>query len=127
MKRLISYMLGAAAVTLIALSGCSQQQTQTAGADFNHGVAVANQKADTAVREAQPKMAALDLGARVTAALQVNQNLPHTGIRVDASPNGVRLRGVVATKHQKQIAMQIAKDTLGPGKTVDDELTVKGA
>jgi hypothetical protein len=127
MNRMPRFFLAGAVLCAFVVSGCSHQQTQAADAGFQHGVAVANQKVDQEVKESKPKLSALELGARVTTALQVNQNLPHDSIRVDASPTGVRLRGTVTTKRQKLLATQVAKDTLGPGKTVDDELTVKGS
>ncbi len=111
-------------VALLLIGGCSQQTINSADKDANHDLAVANQKADQAAQQVKPKLDSLDLGARVTTAIQANQNLPHDKIRVDASPNGVRLKGTVNSAAQKQLAGQVAKDTLGAGKTVDNDLTV---
>jgi len=74
--------------------------------------------------EAKPQLDKLDLGARVTAALNANANLPHT-IRVDADTTGVRLRGTVNDAHQKALAGKVAQQTLPAGKVVKNELTVK--
>ena len=111
----------------IVLTGCSTQTTTSAANDAHNAVAVVNQKVDQAVIEAKPKLNALDIGARVTAAIKVNQNLANTAIRVDASATGVRLRGSVANRRQKKLAVQVAKDTLGPGDTVEDDLSVAPA
>jgi hypothetical protein len=120
-----------AAMTLLALGvfagGCTQQQQNSASTDLDHTVAVANQAVVKAADDAKPKLAALDLGARVTTALAANQNIPVGEVRVDANPNGVRLRGTVDTAREKHLAAQIAKDTLGPGKSVANDLAVKGS
>ena len=119
------YVLQVAAAAVF-LTGCSQQTITSANNDADRNVKAVGQTLDQAAKEAKPKLDSLDLGARVTTAIQANQNLPHDKIRVDASPNGVRLKGEVDTAKQKQLAGQVASDTLGPGKTVDNELTVKG-
>lgn len=109
----------------LCLAGCSQQTINSAQKDTQHNVAVVNKKADELAKQAKPELNKLDLGARVTAAIAANQNLRGTAIRVDASPNGVTLRGSVKTAAQKTLAERVARDTLGPGKTVTDELQVK--
>jgi uncharacterized protein (UPF0212 family) len=120
-------LFAAAAVLGLTLCGCSQQTINSAKDDANHDIAVANQKADQVAADAKPDLAKLDLGARVSAALAANDNLKGSHIRVDASTHGVRLHGTVKTAEQKHIAAQVAKDTLGPGKSVDNELSLSSS
>jgi osmotically-inducible protein OsmY len=105
-------------------SGCSHQTVQSANKDISHDVGVAGQELKNVGAEAKPQLDKLDLGARVTAALRANANLPNT-IRVDADTNGVRLRGTVQNAKQKTLAGQIAQQTLPAGKAVQNQLTVK--
>jgi len=124
-------------LALISLlwSGCSQQTINSANKDASHDLNVAGQELkkvgaeakpalDKLGKEVKPQADKLDLGARVTAALNSNANLPHT-IRVDADTTGVRLRGNVKDAHQKALAGKVAQQTLPDGKTVRNELTVK--
>jgi osmotically-inducible protein OsmY len=113
----------AIAAALLA-AGCSQQTISSAQQDVKHDVAVVDQKANQAAQDVRPQASKLDVGARVTTALQVNPNLPHS-IRVDAGSDGVRLRGSVRTAQQKQLATHIAKETVPAGMTVTNELSVK--
>lgn len=99
-------------IGLAALSGCSQQTLQSAQHDTQRNLAAA-----------QPQLAKLELGTRVTAALQAAN--VH-GVRVDAGTNGVSLHGTVNSNAQKARAGQIARDTLGPSKTVSNQLQVSG-
>ena len=108
-------------VRLVLLAGCSQQTLNSAQHDAQHDVGVVNQAAQQAAREAQPQLKKAGLGARVTAALQAAD--VH-GVRVDAGPDGVTLVGHVARPADKARAVQIAHDTLGPGKAVRSRLTV---
>ena len=108
-------------------AGCSQKTIQSADKDTQHNIQALNQTVTQAAKNARPQLKKLDLGARVTAAITANQNLDGTAIRVDASTNGVRLRGTVKTTAQKALAGRVAQDTIGAGKTVTNELSVKGA
>jgi len=105
-------------------SGCSQQTINAVNKDASHDIHVAGQELRKVGDEAKPQLDKLDLGARVTAALNANANLPHT-IRVDADTTGVRLRGTVNDAHQKALAGKVAQQTLPAGKIVRNELTVK--
>jgi osmotically-inducible protein OsmY len=125
MKSLQHIAVLSLALAGLALAGCSQRTINSAQKDTEHNVAVVNKKADELAKQAKPELNKLDLGARVTAAIAANENLRGTAIRVDASPNGVTLRGSVKTAAQKTLADQVARNTLGPGKTVTDELQVK--
>lgn len=107
------------AVAIVCAAGCSDQTIDSANKDVQRDV-------NTIATQAKPKLAALDIGARVTAALTANSNLPHT-IRVDASPNGVRLSGTVHTANQKHLAGEIAKQTIKPDQHVDNELQVNAS
>jgi osmotically-inducible protein OsmY len=113
------------ATTMLLLAGCSQQTVQSATHDMSKDIQAANQDVNNLGAKAQPTLNKLDIGARVTAALRANANLPST-IRVDASGDGVRLRGKVETEHQKNLAGQIAQETLPSGLTVSNQLTVSG-
>ncbi len=108
----------------VLLAGCSQQTISSASHDAHHDVAVVGQAAHRAVKEAQPQVRKAALGARVTAALAA-ANLGD--IRVDAAPDGVTLVGRVGSASDKKRALQIARDTLGPDKTVHSRLTVTGS
>ncbi len=117
----------AASVSIISaafVSGCSQQTISSANSDANHDAAAVHQAVSNAAQQAKPKLDAAGLGLRVNTAIAANQNLPHDTIRVDATASGVRLRGTVKTEQQKQLAGRVATDTLGPDKSVDNELTV---
>ena len=106
-------------------AGCSQSTINGAEHDTQHNAAVVQHAADQAVKDAKPQLDKLGLGARVTAAIQANANLPKT-IRVDAGDGGVKLRGKVQTAKQKALAGRIAADTLPAGKSVENDLTVEG-
>ena len=91
-----------------ALSGCSQQTLDSAKQDTQRNIA-----------SAKPQLAKLELGSRVTAALQAAN--VH-GVRVDAGTNGVSLHGIMHSASEKARAGRIARDTLGTGRTVDNEI-----
>lgn len=114
----ITFVLPAVAAALVAalLAGCSPETVEGVKRDT-----VRN--AETVRREAKPALTKLNLGGRVTAALQANERLPHT-IRVDASETGVTLRGKVKTAEQKTLAGRIARQTLSDDKTVKNEIKV---
>ena len=112
------------AAVAILWTGCSQQTINAANQDASKDINTAGQKLKQLGAEAKPQLDKLDLGARVTAALQSNANLPHS-IRVDADTSGVRLRGTVDTAQQKALAGKVAQQTLPRGKTVRNELNVK--
>lgn len=107
---------------MLTLAGCSQQTLNSAQNDANHDLAVANQKAQQAARDAKPQLDKLNLQTRVTTALAA-ANLPTT-IHVRADAEGVYLRGNVKSAQDKARAGQIARETLGPGKTVHNQLQV---
>ena len=110
-------------LSLCLLSGCSQQTINSANQDASRDASAVSKSLQQAGQEVAPKLKAAGTGARVLAALRANENLPST-IRVDASPNGVRLRGTVHTASQKHLAGEIAKQTLGSGQSVSNQLTV---
>jgi len=97
-------------LTGLALSGCSQQTLDSAKQDTQRNITAA-----------KPQLAKLELGSRVTAAL-ASANVH--GVRVDADTNGVSLHGTVNSAAQKARAGRIARDTLGPDKTVKNEIAV---
>jgi osmotically-inducible protein OsmY len=103
--------------------GCSQQTINSANHDAQTDAKAVQRDAQRAEKTIDPEAKSLDWGARVSAAINLNANLPKT-IRVDASPNGVRLKGSVRTKSQKTLAARVAKDTLPPDKSVENGLTV---
>ena len=96
---------------VLAVAGCSRQTLDSAKQDTQHNI-----------NEVKPQLAKLDLGARVTASLKA---AGLSGVRVDASANGVSLHGTVKSAADKARAGRIAKDTLGPDKTVTNRLTVR--
>jgi hypothetical protein len=93
-----------------ALAGCSPQTLNSAKQDTQRNIA-----------SAKPQIAKLELGSRVTAALAAAN--VH-GVRVDADTNGVSLHGKVNSEAQESRAVRIARDTLGPGKKVHNQLEV---
>lgn len=115
-----SVLLGLAA----ALAGCSQQTLDSAQHDAQHDAAAVNQQAQQAERQARPQIDKMKLQSRVTAALAA-ANLPTT-IHVRADADSVYLRGTVNSTGDKSRAGQIARDTLGPGKVVHNQLQVSG-
>jgi osmotically-inducible protein OsmY len=114
----------AALIALLLIAGCSQQTVDSASADARRNAAVVEREAKRAERKARPQLGKLDRGARVTAALRLNKRLP-TSIRVDASENGVRLRGSVGSEEEKELAGRVARDTLGENAAVENELRVE--
>ena len=92
------------------LSGCSQQTLDSAKQDTQRNITAA-----------RPQLAKLELGSRVTTAL-ASANVH--GVRVDADTNGVSLHGTVNSAAQKARAGRIARDTLGPDKTVKNDIQV---
>ena len=125
MRSSILRAIPAVVMALMLLSGCSKQTVNSAQNDLSNDITSANQSANQAAASVAPKMDALELGTRVTAAIDASSKLPHSQIRVDAQQGSVRLRGKVDTSAQKQLAGKIASDTVGPGQTVDNELTVR--
>ena len=117
-------------VALLALglvgTGCSQQTIDSANHDAQHNINVADQTAKELADAAKPQLKKLDVAAPVTAAITTNPNLHGTEIRVDGRANGVRLKGSVKTADQKRLAGEIARNTLKPGQTVENDLTVQG-
>ena len=110
-----------------AAIGCSQQTIESATRDTARNAQIAAREVERARKKAEPQLKQLEIGARVTAALKANENLPLT-IRVDADPDaqGVKLRGTVKTEAQKTLAEKIARETIGPGKRVQNDLKVTG-
>ena len=96
----------------LMLSGCSQQTLDSAKQDTQRNI-----------NNAKPQLAKLELGSRVTAALQ---SADVHGVRVDAGTNGVSLHGTVNSAAQKARAGRIARDTLGPDKSVQNDIQVGG-
>ena len=111
-----------AVLGLAAISGCSQQTLNSAGSDAQHDAAIVNRETQRAAKNAKPQLDKLGLQTRVTTALTA-ANLPTT-IHVRADTEGVYLRGMVNSPQDKARAGQIAKDTLGPGKIVHNQLQV---
>lgn len=107
----------------LLLGGCSTQTLQSAREDTERNAGIVQREAERAERKARPQLTKLQIGGRVTAALVANEKLPRT-IRVDADERGVKLRGKVNTRAQKELAGRIARDTLSEDKTVLNEIQV---
>ncbi|MBC8101775.1 MAG: BON domain-containing protein [Cytophagales bacterium] len=107
------------------LSGCSPETLESVGKDTQRNAEIVAREAKRAEKNARPTLRKLNLGARVTAAIQANQKLPRS-IRVDASETGVYLRGAVKSEGQKELAERIARDTLDEKYTVQNDLKVDG-
>jgi len=116
----------ALAVGSLILAGCSQSTIKSAETDTHNNLATAKAETNSIEARIDPDAQKLGLGARVTAALCANSNLPRT-IRVDASPNAVRLKGAVQTQAQKTLAGQVAQETVPTGDTVTNAITVNGS
>ncbi len=97
-------------LSLLGLQGCSQQTLDSARQDTQHNI-----------ETARPQLAKLSLGGRVTAALAA---AGVHGVRVDADTNGVSLHGNVNSADERTRAGRIARDTLGPGKRVSNQLKI---
>jgi osmotically-inducible protein OsmY len=107
-----------------AVSGCSQETIQSVSKDTARNAEIVAREAKRAEKKARPTLNKLNLGARVTAAIQANQKLPRS-IRVDASETGVFLRGNVKNEEQKALAERIARDTLDEKYTVQNDLKIE--
>lgn len=132
MKRIVSFALPAAFLAFVA--GCSPETVSSASKDVERNTEVVEREANKvekklrpaiteAKKQVKPGLQKLDLGARATAALRLNRNLPQT-IRVDADTDGIRLRGSVRTKEEKALAERIARDTLPADAKLRNELKV---
>ncbi|MBC7807345.1 MAG: BON domain-containing protein [Akkermansiaceae bacterium] len=119
---------------LFTTAGCSPETVTSATKDVQRNTEIVEREANRVEKKARPAIAAakkqvepglqkLDLGARATAALKLNRNLPQT-IRVDADTDGIRLRGSVRTKEEKALAERIARDTLPADAKLRNELEV---
>ncbi len=126
MKRMEKgWLVGVAGIwTLLLAAGCSQETIDSVSKDTARNAKIVVREANRAEKKARPTLSKLNLGARVTAALQANQNLPRS-IRVDASETGVFLRGKVKTDEQKTLAERIARDTLDKKYSVQNDLKVE--
>ncbi len=125
MQKLIHLTAALLAAALLG-TGCSQQTIDSANHDAQHDINVADQKAKQLADTAKPQLKKLDTAAPVTAAITTNPNLHGTDIRVDGGANGVRLKGSVKTAQQKRLAGEVARNTLKPAQTVENDLTVQG-
>jgi len=104
--------------------GCSQQTLDSAKSDAQHNASAVNDQAQKSERQARPQIDKLKLQSRVSAALAA-ADLPTT-IHVRADADGVYLRGTVNSAEDKARAGRIARDTLGPDKSVHNQLQVSG-
>lgn len=131
MKRIALLAFFAAMFTV---AGCSPETVGSATKDVERNTAVVEREANKvekklrpaiteAKKQVKPGLQKLDLGARATAALKLNRNLPQT-IRVDADTDGIRLRGTVRTTDEKALAERIARDTLPKDAKLRNELEV---
>jgi osmotically-inducible protein OsmY len=120
-----TYRVAAAALAAAALflAGCSQKTIDSAETDTHNDLTAARAESNKIEQKIEPDAQKLGLGARVTAALYANANLPHT-IRVDAAPHSVTLKGSVRTSAQKALAAAVAKDTVPAGDSVTNDLTI---
>lgn len=127
MKKPVGAAAMAACVAAFAagahLAGCSQETVESASKDVSQNVKIVDREVKRAERKARPQLDKLKLGGRVTTALRANQNLP-TSIRVDAGEAGVKLRGVVKTEEQRELAGRIARDTLKDEYEITNDLKV---
>lgn len=118
------------AVFAVALTtgatGCSPQTIESATRDTARNTQIVVRETERAKKKLDPQLKQLGIGARVTAALKANENLPMT-IRVDADKDaqGIKLRGTVKTSEQKKLAERIARETLGKDKRVQNDLKVE--
>lgn len=108
--------------------GCSQQTIESATRDTARNAQIVARETERAKKKLDPQLKQLGIGARVTAALKANENLP-LSIRVDADPDaqGVKLRGTVKNDEQKKLAERVARETLGEDKRVQNDLKVDTA
>ncbi|MBC8139340.1 MAG: BON domain-containing protein [Fibrella sp.] len=121
-------------ISSFTVAGCSPETVDNATKDVQRNTEVVEREANKvekklrpaiteAKKQVQPSLQKLDLGARATAALKLNRNLPQT-IRVDADTDGIRLRGTVRTSEEKTLAERIARDTLPKEAKLRNELEV---
>lgn len=139
--------LFSAVLVAVVLAGCSTETIESAKKDVDRNTQAVREGAekvekvvkpiaevagpivkpvvDAAGKEVNKKAEQLKIGARVTVALQANENLPRT-IRVDADPDGqgIKLRGYVKTAEQKKTAERIAHETLGKEKHIQNDLKI---
>jgi osmotically-inducible protein OsmY len=114
-------LLAVLAGVIPLLAGCSQQTLSSAGHDAQNDATIVSRETQRAARNAQPQVAKLRLGARVTAALEAADI---HGVRVDAGEDAVSLHGTVDSADKKARAGRIARETLGPDKRVRNLLQV---
>ncbi len=72
--------------------------------------------------------AALDndkMSLTITNAIGERKDFTVKDLKVDTNGTKITLHGSVSSAAQKQLAEKVAKDTCGPGCTVDDQLSTK--
>jgi len=122
-RKLLFACISCGVFVACATVGCSRQTLDSAKKDVDTNAAVVKREAARAERKARPQLDKLKMGGRVTAAIKASENLPPT-IRVDADEQGVKLRGRVKNEKQRQLAEQVARQTLGGDKTVINDLVI---
>ena len=104
----------------LALAGCSRQQTAEAGSQADR----AKNQAQKALGNARVELQNGTVTARVKTAMMASTRLDTSNVNVDTNNGVVYLKGSVPAADQKNLAMQIAKDTVGSGTKVVSQLQV---
>ena len=127
---------------LISLAGCrgeeanitvneAERSARTAGERIQEQAGPALERArEQGKQAAQQAEKSLDAGAitlRVKTALAASTQLDVLRINVDTKGQTVHLRGTVPDERQISLAGELARNTVGPGMTVVNELQVKSA
>lgn len=112
------------AAALLMLAGCTektQQQVQDTGKAV---VSDVKEGAGEAVEASKAALAGAEITASVKSALIASQKLDHSDLNVDTVDGAVHLRGYVPNMEQRTLAEEIAKNTVAPGTTVVNDLSV---
>ncbi len=113
MRQRIYIGLFAAGLALGGVCGCSQQSQQQYGSAANHLAAKATTAADN-------DKTSMDVKSALMGAKEMNTSR----MRVDTDGKHVTLSGSVPTSEQKTRASAIAKNVLGAGYSLTNQLTV---
>ncbi len=113
-------LLGMAAAA-VCLAGCSHQQKVEASGAVDR----AGHELRQAVGSAKQALGNDALAAKVKTALNASDRVNTSAIHVVAKRPMVYLQGAVADATQNTLAVRIAKDTVGAGVKVVDQLKVQ--
>ena len=95
----------------IAVSGCSQQDTDKVSSD-----------AKNMASSASKTMSGIELASKVDTALKLRKDIDASTIKVEAKDGVVTLSGTVKSVAEKNAVNAVAKSTTGVDKVIDTDV-----